>query len=130
MNPERAELASVLVVLQACFSIVAGLVALPFAIVEPGFRALALLTIGVASAMLWLAGQLRHQRRWARRLLIALESMSLLMSLLLVLLPIGTVRGPVPLLVNLVMPALVIWLLWARRRRDQLLTVPSEAAGH
>jgi hypothetical protein len=115
MNSERAELACVLVVLQACFSITAALVALPFAVVEPGFRVLALLTIGVGGAMLWLARQLRYQRRWTRRVLIALESISLLMSLLLMVLPIGAIRGPVPMLVNLLMPAWVVWLLWARR---------------
>lgn len=117
MNPERAELASVLIALQASFSIVAGLVAIPFAIVEPGLRVLALLTIGVAAAMLWLARSLRRQRNWARRWLIALESMSLLSSVLLMLLPIGAVRGPVPVLVNLVLPIWVIWCLWARRAR-------------
>lgn len=117
MNPERAELASVLIALQASFSIVAGLAAIPFAIVEPGLRALALLTIGVAAAMLWLARSLRRQRTWARRWLIGLESMSLLSSVLLMLLPIGAVRGPVPVLVNLVLPIWVIWCLWARRAR-------------
>lgn len=117
MNPERAELASVLIALQASFSIVAGLAAIPFAIVEPGLRVLALLTIGVAAAMLWLARSLRRQRTWARRWLIGLESMSLLSSVLLMLLPIGAVRGPVPVLVNLVLPIWVIWCLWARRAR-------------
>lgn len=115
MNSDRAELASVLVVLQACFSITAALIALPFAIVEPGFRALALLTIGVGGAMLWLARQLRRQPRWARRWLIAIESMSLLASALLMLLPIGAVRGPVPLLVNIVLPLAVLVLLRAPR---------------
>ena len=38
------EIASALVVVQASFSLVAGLSALPFAIVEPGFRVLGVLT--------------------------------------------------------------------------------------
>ena len=118
MNNERAELASVLVALQASFSIVAALVAVPFSIVEPGFRVLALLTIGIAAAMLWLAGQVRRQRNWARRLLITFESMSLLISVLLMLLPIGAMRGPVPVLVNLVLPIWVLWCLWLHVRRS------------
>ncbi|HEY9286574.1 MAG TPA: hypothetical protein VIT43_00970 [Candidatus Dormibacteraeota bacterium] len=115
MNSERAELASVMVVLQACFSITAALIALPFAVVEPGFRALGLLTIGVGAAMLWLARELRRQSRGARRCLIAIESISLLASTLLMLLPIGAVRGPVPLLVNIVLPLAVLVLVRAPR---------------
>jgi ABC-type nickel/cobalt efflux system permease component RcnA len=66
------EIASVLVVLQASFSLVAGLSAIPFALVEPGFRVLSLLTIVIAIGMFWLARNLRRQRRWARRWVIAL----------------------------------------------------------
>ena len=108
------EIASVLVVTQASLSLVAGLSAIPFGIVEPGFRVLSLVTILAAIAMFWLARNLRRQRRWARRWVIALEALSLAASLVLMLLPIGAVRGPVPILVNLVMPAAVVWLLWSR----------------
>ncbi len=108
------EIASVLVVTQASLSLVAGLSAIPFGIVEPSFRVLSLVTILVAIAMFWLARNLRRQRRWARRWVIALEALSLAASLVLMLLPIGAVRGPVPILVNLVMPAAVVWLLWSR----------------
>ncbi len=115
--PSAPEIASVLVVTQASFSLVAGLSAIPFGIVEPGFRALSLITILIAIGMFWLARNLRRQRRWARRWVIALEVLSLTASLLLMLLPIGAMRGPVPVLVNLVMPASVLWLLWSRSGR-------------
>jgi len=117
-SPSSApEIASVLVVTQASLSLVAGLSAIPFGIVEPGFRVLSLVTILVAIAMFWLARNLRRQRRWARRWVTALEALSLAASLLLMVLPIGAVRGPVPVLVNLVMPAAVLWLLWSRSGR-------------
>jgi len=115
MNNDRAELASVIVVVQASLSLVAGLSALPFAIVEPWLRLLGPLTLAVAAAMFWLARKLRRRRSWARRWVIGLESMSLLASVLLMVLPIGAVRGPVPVLVNLVLPATVVWLLWSSR---------------
>jgi hypothetical protein len=115
--PSAPEIASVLVVTQASLSLVAGLSAIPFGIVEPGFRVLSLITILVAIAMFWLARNLCRQRRWARRGVIALEAFSLAASLLLTVLPIGAVRGPVPVLVNLVMPASVLWLLWSRSGR-------------
>jgi hypothetical protein len=111
------EIASVLLVTQASLSLVAGLSAIPFAIVEPGFRVLSLVTILVAIGMFWLARNLRRQRRWARRWVIGLEAFSLAASLLLTLLPIGAMRGPVPVLVNLVLPAAVLWLLWSRSGR-------------
>ena len=115
--PDASEIASVLVVTQASFSLVAGLSAIPFGIVEPGFRVLSLITIVVATGMFWLARNLRRQRRWARRWVIALEALSLAASLLLMLLPIGAMRGPVPVLVNLVMPAAVLALLVSRSGR-------------
>jgi len=108
-----AEIASVLVVVQASLSLVAGLSAIPFAIVEPGFRVLAVVTILMAAAMFWLARNLRRGRRWAWRWLISMELLSLAMTALLSLLPIGTIRGPVPLLVNLVIPTAVVVLLAA-----------------
>ena len=111
------EITSVLVVTQASFSLLAGLSAIPFSIVEPGLRMLSLVTILVAIGMFWLAHNLRRQRRWARRWVLALEALSLAASLLLMVLPIGAVRGPVPVVVNLVMPASVLWLLWSRSGR-------------
>jgi hypothetical protein len=125
-SPSAPAIASVLVVTQASLSLVAGLSAIPFGIVEPGFRVLALVTILVATAMFWLARNLRRQKRWARRWVIALEALSLAASLLLVLLPIGAMRGPVPVLVNLVMPAAVLAALLSRagRRAFAPLSMP------
>ena len=116
-SPSAAEIASVVLVTQASLSLVAGLSALPFSIVEPGFRVIGPATILIAIAMFWLARNLRRQRAWARRWIIALEALSLVASLLLTVLPIGAMRGPVPVLVNLVMPAAVLWLLWSRSGR-------------
>jgi len=74
-SPSSApEIASVLVVTQASLSLVAGLSAIPFGIVEPGFRVLSVVTILVAIAMFWLARNLRRQGRWARRWVTALEA--------------------------------------------------------
>lgn len=112
-NGSAAEIASVLVVVQASLSLVAGLSAIPFAIVEPGFRVLSVVTILMATAMFWLARELRRGRRWAWRWLVTLEILSLAMTALLSLLPIGIIRGPVPVLVNLVIPMAVLVLLAA-----------------
>jgi hypothetical protein len=114
-NTRAAEIASVLLVVQASFSLMAGLSAIPFAIVEPGFRVLALMTILIAGAMFWLARNLRRGRRWAWRWLVTLEVLSLAITALLSLLPIGAIRGPVPVLVNLVIPVAVVVLLAAAR---------------
>ena len=108
------EIASVLLVTQASLSLVAGLSAIPFSIVEPGFRVLSVVTILTAIGMFWLARSLRRQRRWARRWVIGLEAFSLVASMLLTVLPIGAMRGPVAVLVNLVMPAAVLALLMSR----------------
>jgi hypothetical protein len=112
-NASAAEIACVLVVVQASFSLMAGLSAIPFAIIEPGFRVLAVVTILMATAMFWLARNLRQGRRWAWRWLVSMEVLSLAMTALLSMLPIGTIRGPVPLLVNLVVPTAVLVLLAA-----------------
>ena len=74
-----------------------------------------LVTILIAVAMFWLTGNLRRGRRWAWRWLVSLEVISLAISALLSLLPIGAMRGPVPLLVNLVIPTAVVLLLAAAR---------------
>jgi hypothetical protein len=115
INDGASEIASVLVAVQASLSLVAGLSALPFAVVEPGLRVLGVVTILIATAMFWLARNLRRGRRWAWRWLVSLELLCLAITALLSLLPIGAVRGPVPVLVNLVIPmAVVVWLAGAK----------------
>src|SRR5438067_12836566 len=124
------EIAPVLGVTQASLSVVAGPSEKPFGIVEPGFRVLSVVTILVAIAMFWLARNLRRQGRWARRWVTALEAISLAASLLLMVLPIGSVRGPGPVLANLMMPAAVLWLLWTRSGRTAFRKpAPSDARG-
>jgi hypothetical protein len=49
---------------------------------------------------------------------LALEILCLIGSALVLLLPIGANRGPVALLVNVALPAAVIWLLWGKRTRS------------
>jgi len=115
INDGASEIASVLVAVQASLSLVAGLSALPFAIVEPGFRVLGVVTILLASAMFWLARNLRRGHRWAWCWLVTLEVLSLAITALLTLLPIGAIRGPVPVLVNLVIPIAVVVLLAAAK---------------
>jgi hypothetical protein len=122
------EIAAVLLVVQASLSLVAGLSALPFAIVEPGFRVLGPVTILIAVAMFWLARNLRRGRRWAWRWLVALEVVSLVLTSLLALLPIGAVRGPVPVLVNLVIPLAVLVLLAARSGDRSTQAGPADPA--
>jgi hypothetical protein len=112
-STDSAEIAAVLVVVQASLSVAAGLSALPFGIVEPSFRFLGVLTLLIAATMFWLARNLRRGRRWAWRWLVTLELLSLAVTTLLALLPIGALRGPVPLLVNLVIPLSVLVLLAA-----------------
>ena len=114
----RVEIAGVLVVLQASLSMTAGLSAIPFGIVEPGFRVLSVVTILTAVVMFWLARNLRRERRWAWRWLFGIEVLSLAITVLLTLLPIGTIRGPVPVLVNLVIPWAVLVLLALGSRRS------------
>src|SRR3989442_433047 len=114
----RLDIAGVLVVLQASLSLTAGLSAIPFGIVEPGFRVLSVVTIVVAGMMFWLSRNLRRGRRWAWRGLLTLEVLSLTITVLLTLLPIGTIRGPVPVLVNLVIPWAVLVLLASGSRRS------------
>jgi len=115
INDGASEIASVLVAVQASLSLVAGLSALPFAIVEPGFRVLGVMTILIAAAMFWLARNLRRGRRWAWQWLVSLELLCLAITALLSLLPIGAVRGPVPVLVNLVIPMAVVVVLAAAK---------------
>jgi hypothetical protein len=48
---------------------------------------------------------------------------------LLMLLPIGSMRGPVPVLVNLALPAAVLWLLWSRSTRAAFARPGSDPRG-
>lgn len=117
-QPQGApEVASVLLVIQGSLFLVAGLSALPFGIVEPAMRVEGLATILLAAACFILARGIRRRRRWARRSALVMEVLGVIANLLLMLLPIGAMRGPVPFLTNLLLPAAVVALLMTRLSR-------------
>lgn len=114
MPSGRPEAAAVLLLLQATFWFAAGVSALPFVVGGEVW----LIASVVASAMLAAAACLlaiavvhRRARRWA----ITLEAVCIVGSLLQLALPIGANRGPVSLLVNVALPAAVVFLLAGAR---------------
>ena len=114
----RPEAAFVLLVLQATFWAMAGLSALPFVLGGEVFMLLlGAVSIALAGATLWLATGLVRHGRWARRLTLILEWITLVASLLLFASPLGANKGPVALLVNLALPLAVILLLRGRKMR-------------
>ena len=119
---DRLTIAAVLLKIQATLFMIAGLTALPFGIVEPFMRLEGAITILVAIALYVMARAVRRERRWAFRGTKVIEWLSLLGSLVLAILPIGAVRGPVPFLTNLLLPAAILLLLRGapRRRADQV----------
>jgi hypothetical protein len=112
----RTEAVFVLLLMQSLFWLIAGISAVPFAIAGEVFMAplavatmlLALFTFLVAVGVLW-------RRRWARGVAIAIEALSLFGSAVLLLIPLGFNRGPVSLMVNVLLPVAVILLL----RKDE-----------
>lgn len=121
------EIAAVLLALQASFFLVAGLSALPFGIVEPSMRSEALLTLALAAFTFALARGVRRHQRWARGWTLIFELVSVAGNLLLMLLPIGALRGPVPLLTNLLLPAVAIVLLKTRSSRQDFGLLAADA---
>jgi hypothetical protein len=115
----RPESAFVLLIMQATFWVAAGISAFPFVLAGEVF----MVALGVASfllasfACLLAIGLIRRWRR-ARRWAIALESVCLVGSLLLLAVPLGANRGPVSLLVNVALPLAVIALLRGKKMRD------------
>jgi len=115
-SSDRAEAAFVLLIMQSLFWLIAGISAVPFAIAGEVFMAplavatmlLALLTCLVAIGIVW-------RRRWARGLAIAIEAVCLFGSAVLLLIPLGFNRGPVSLMVNVLLPVAVILLV----RKDE-----------
>jgi hypothetical protein len=112
---DSREIAAVLLVIQGSLTLLAGLTALPFGIVEPGMRVESVLTVALAAVLFVLSRGLRRGWAWARRATLVLEGLTVFGSVLLLLLPIGAMRGPVPQLANLLLPA-VVFLLVAQRR--------------
>ena len=111
----RPEAAFVLLLMQATFWLLAGISALPFVLGGEVFMlVLASISIALAAITTVAAVFVVRRSRWARRTILILESLCVLGSLLLFLLPLGANRGPVSLLVNLVLPLTVIALLAKR----------------
>lgn len=112
----RPEATFVLLLMQSIFWLIAGISAAPFALAGEVFMAglsvatllLALATCLVGLGVLW-------RRRWARAWAIALEAVCLSGTAILLLLPLGFNRGPVSVLVNVVLPVAVILLV----RKDE-----------
>jgi hypothetical protein len=102
--------------MQSLFWLIAGISAAPFALAGEVFMAglsvatllLALGTCLVGLGVLW-------RRRWARGWAIAIEAVCLFGTAILLLLPLGFNRGPVSLLVNVLLPVAVILLV----RKDE-----------
>ena len=116
----RPEAAFVLVLMQATFWILAGISALPFLLGgEVYMLLLAAFSFALAGFAVWSGIAVVRRRRWARRAVLALESICLIGSTLMLELPIGANRGPVSLLVGVVLPVAVILLLRGRAMRNQ-----------
>ncbi len=114
----RPEAAFVLLLMQATFWVVAGISGLPFVLGgELYMLLLAAFSLSLAGFTVWSGIGMVRRRRWARRSVLVLEWICAVGSLLQLVLPIGTNRGPVSLLVNLVLPAAVILLLGGKAMR-------------
>ena len=122
----RPEGAFVLLLFQAIFWFGAGLSAFPFALAgEVWMVVLGLATWLLALLVLVLAIALVWRRKRARRLAIALELACLAGAVLQLLLPIGANHGPVAVMVNVALPAAVIWLLWGKKMRAEFAAAVS-----
>ncbi|HEY6875133.1 MAG TPA: hypothetical protein VI384_02120 [Candidatus Dormibacteraeota bacterium] len=111
----RPEAAFVLLLMQATFWLLAGVSGLPFVLGGEVFMLLlAAISFALAAVTTVAAIFVVRRRRWARRTILILESLCVLGSLLLFVLPLGANRGPVSVLVNLVLPLAVIALLAKR----------------
>ena len=116
VQTSRPEAAFVLLLLQATFWIGAGLSAFPFVLAgELHMAALGFASLLLALLTVLLGIGVVYRRRRARRLAITLEATCLAGSVLLLALPIGANRGPVALMVNVALPAAVVWLLWGKK---------------
>jgi len=106
----------------------AGLSALPFVLGGEVFMlALGAVSIALAGGTAWLGIGVVRRRRWARRLTVILEWVTLVASVLLLASPVGANKGPVALLVNLALPLAVILLLRGRRMRAVFGITPEAA---
>lgn len=97
--------------MQSLFWLVAGISAVPFFLAgEIHMAGLALGTLLLAFGTCLVALGVLWRRRWARGWAMAIEIACLAGSAFLIALPVGFNRGPVSLLVNVVLPIAVILL--------------------
>jgi hypothetical protein len=118
VQTSRPEGAFVLLLMQATFWITAGISAFPFVLAGEVLMAV----LGAASLVLALfacvlAIGLVQRRHWSRRWAIALETICLAGSVLLLAVPLGANHGPVSLLVNIALPLAVVALLRGKQMR-------------
>lgn len=118
----RPEAAFVLLLMQSLFWLIAGISAVPFALAgEVHMAGLALATMLLSLGTCVVALGVAWRRLWARGWAMAIEIVCLFGSFVLLTLPIGFNRGPVSLLVNVVLPIAVILLV---RKRDAFSRLP------
>ena len=121
----KTEIARVLLIVQATLFLVTGLGALPFGIVEHGIRIEGLATILLAAVIFAVARDIEQLGTAARWWAFGLELFLFIGSLLLAVLPLGAIRGPVPLTTNIVLPLAIALLLRARQAPTTAAVVPT-----
>jgi hypothetical protein len=108
----RLEAAFVLLLLQSLSWLIAGISAAPlFFAGEVHMAGLALASMLLALGTCLVALGVLWRRRWARGWAMGIEIVCLFGAAVLIALPIGFNRGPVSLLVNVVLPVAVILLV-------------------
>lgn len=98
--------------MQSLFWLIAGISAAPFVLAgEVHMAGLALASLLLSLGTCLLALGVLWRQRWARGWAMALEIVCLFGAAVLLSLPIGFNRGPVSLLVNIVLPVTVVLLV-------------------
>ena len=104
-----------LLLMQSLFWLIAGLSAAPFVLAgEVHMAGLALASLLLALGTFMVGLGVLWRRRWARAWAMAIEIVSLFGAFVLLTLPVGFNRGPVSLLVNVVLPLAVLLLVRKR----------------
>lgn len=102
--------------MQSLFWLIAGISAVPFAFGgEMHMAALAITSMLLALGTCLVGIGVLWRRRWARGFAIGIEALCLFGTTVLLMIPLGFNRGPVSLMVNVVLPIAVILLV----RKDE-----------
>ena len=127
-HTSRPEAAFVLLLMQSTFWVIAGVSAFPFALAgEIWMVALGTASFVLAGLGYWLAVGLVRRLRQARRWTMVLETVCLVGTALLLVVPIGANRGVVSLMVNIGLPLAVIVLLRGKKMRAGFASADSSA---